>query len=43
MDSNKFSAQIERFEVVEAGRRRRWTDDEKLKIVPESLQTLRAV
>ncbi|RTM13579.1 MAG: IS66 family insertion sequence hypothetical protein [Bradyrhizobiaceae bacterium] len=43
MDSNKFSAQIERFEVVETGRRRRWTDDEKLKIVLESLQTPRAV
>jgi transposase len=43
MDSNKFSAQIERFEVVETGRRRRWTDDEKLKIILESLQTPRAV
>ena len=43
MDSNKFSAQIERFEVVETGRRRRWTDDEKLKIVLESLQAPRAV
>jgi transposase len=42
MDGNKFSAQIERFEVVETGRRRRWTDDEKLKIVL-SLQTPRAV
>lgn len=43
MDSNKFSAQIERIEVVETGRRRRWTDDEKLKIVLESLQAPRAV
>src|SRR3954451_12845336 len=43
MDSNKCSAQVERFEVVETGRRRRWTDDEKLKIVLESLQTPRAV
>ncbi|MHC2291688.1 IS66-like element accessory protein TnpA [Bradyrhizobium barranii] len=43
MDSNRFSAQIERFEVVETGRRRRWTDDEKLKIVLESLQAPRAV
>lgn len=43
MDSNKCSAQIERFEVVETGRRRRWTDDEKLKIVLESLQTPRSV
>lgn len=43
MDSNKFSAQVERFEVVETGRRRRWSDDEKLKIVSESLQVPRAV
>lgn len=43
MDSNKRSAQVERFEVVETGRRRRWTDDEKLKIVLESLQRPRAV
>ena len=43
MDSDKCSAQVERFEVVETGRRRRWTDDEKLKIVLESLQTSRAV
>lgn len=43
MDSNKLSAQVERLEVVETGRRRRWTDDEKLKIILESLQTPRAV
>src|SRR3954462_88223 len=43
MDSNKFSTQVERLDVVETGRRRRWTDDEKLKIVLESLQTPRAV
>ncbi|MCP1972956.1 MULTISPECIES: IS66-like element accessory protein TnpA [Bradyrhizobium] len=43
MDSNKGSTQVERFEVVETGRRRRWTDDEKLKIVLESLQTPRSV
>ncbi|MCK1717554.1 transposase [Bradyrhizobium sp. 141] len=43
MDSNKCSAQVERFEVVETGRRRRWTDDEKVKIVLESLQAPRAV
>jgi transposase len=43
MDSNKYSTQIERLEVVETGRRRRWTDDEKLKIVLESLQTPRAI
>jgi transposase-like protein len=43
MDSHKFSAQVERLEVVETGRRRRWSEDEKLKIVLESLQTPRAV
>src|SRR5438477_13199466 len=43
MDSNNCSAQVERFEVVETGRRRRWTDDEKLKIVLESLQAPRQV
>ncbi|TMJ54244.1 MAG: IS66 family insertion sequence element accessory protein TnpB [Alphaproteobacteria bacterium] len=43
MDSNKFSAQVERLGVVETGRRRRWTDDEKLKIVLESMQSPRAV
>jgi transposase len=43
MDSNKRSAQFERLEVVETGRRRRWSEDEKLKIVLESLQAPRAV
>ncbi|MDI2111128.1 MULTISPECIES: transposase [Bradyrhizobium] len=43
MDSNKCGAQIERVEVVETGRRRRWTDDVKLRIVLESLQSPRAV
>ena len=43
MDSHKRSAQVERIEVVETGRRRRWSEDEKLKIVLESLQTPRAV
>jgi transposase len=38
MDSDKRSAQVERLEVVETGRRRRWSEDEKLKIVMESLQ-----
>jgi hypothetical protein len=37
MDVNKYSTQIERLEVVETGRRRRWSDDEKLWIVLESL------
>jgi transposase len=43
MDSNKGSTQVERLAVVETGRRRRWTDDEKLKIVLESLQAPRAI
>ena len=43
MDSNKHSTQVERLEVVETGRRRRWSDDEKLRIVIESLQTPRAI
>ena len=42
MDSNKHSAQFERLEVVETGRRWRWSEDEKLKIVLESLQAPRA-
>ena len=29
---------IEHLEVVETGRRRRWTEDEKLRIVAESLR-----
>jgi transposase len=43
MDSSKRSAQVERLEVVETGRRRRWSEDEKLKIVLESLQAPRQV
>jgi transposase len=43
MDSHKHSAQIERLEVIETGRRRRWSDDEKLRIVLESLQAPRAI
>jgi len=43
MDSHKRSTQLERLEVVETGRRRRWSDDEKLRIVAESLQTPRAI
>ena len=41
MDSDRRSAQIERLEVVDTGRRRRWSEDEKLKIVLESLQAPR--
>ena len=43
MDSDKGSAQIGRLEVVETGRRRRWSEDEKLRIVLESLQAPRQV
>jgi transposase len=43
MDAHKYSTQTERLEVVETGRRRRWSDDEKLRIVLESMQTPRAI
>jgi transposase len=43
MDGHKHSTQIERFEVVETGRRRRWSDEEKIRIVLESLETPRAI
>jgi transposase len=43
MDVHKYSTQTERLDVVETGRRRRWADDEKLRIVLESLETPRAI
>ena len=43
MDSDKGSAQVGRLEVVVTGRRRRWSEEEKLKIVLESLQAPRQV
>ena len=43
MDSDKRSAQVERLEVVDTGRRRRLSEDEKLKIVLESLQRPRQI
>jgi transposase len=43
MDSDRRSAQVERLEVVDTGRRRRWSEDEKLKIVLEGLQAPRQV
>src|ERR1041385_3301628 len=43
MDSHTHSAQVERLEVVETGRRRRWSAEAKLKIVLESLQAPRQV
>jgi transposase len=43
MDSNKCNTQLGRLGVVEAGRRRRWADDERLKIVAESMVTPQAI
>jgi transposase len=43
MDRHTHSAKVERLEVVDTGRRRRWSEDEKLKIVLESLQAPRQV
>ncbi|MBR1147142.1 transposase [Bradyrhizobium sp. AUGA SZCCT0431] len=43
MDSHRYSTQVERLEVVETGRRRRWSDNGKLRIVIERLQTPRAI
>ena len=43
MDSDRRSAEVERLEVVDTGRRRRWSEDEKLKIVVESFQSPRQV
>jgi transposase len=36
MDSHTHSAQVGRLHIVETGRRRRWSDEEKLRIVMES-------
>lgn len=38
MDSHKYSAQVCRLDVVDTGRRRRWSFEEKLRIVEESHQ-----
>lgn len=43
MDSDTHGAQFSRLEVVDSGRRRRWSDEEKLKIVLESLAAGRQV
>ncbi|MGD9894936.1 MAG: transposase [Dehalococcoidia bacterium] len=37
MDDRTDSHHVRRLEVVDTGRRRRWTEDEKLRIVQESL------
>ncbi len=43
MTSDKDSFQVQRLEVVNTGRRRRWSLSEKLRIVAESLQGHRQV
>jgi transposase len=43
MDVHKHSRRVERLEIVETGRRRRWSEDEKLKIIVESFQSPRQV
>ena len=43
MDSHKVSVLPERLTVVELGRRRRWSEEEKLRIVLESLEAPRLV
>src|ERR1700748_3636671 len=43
MDGDRRSTQVERLEGVDTGRRRRWSEDERLKIVLESLQAPRRV
>src|SRR5437588_560490 len=37
MGSHTHSGQVQRLEVVDTGRRRRWSEDEKLRMVTESL------
>ena len=43
MDRDRRSAQVERLQVVDTGRRRRWSEEEKLKIDVESFQGPRQV
>ncbi|RYC28955.1 IS66 family insertion sequence hypothetical protein [Lichenibacterium minor] len=43
MDSHTHSLLPERLEVIEVGRRRRWSEDEKLRIVTECLEGPRLV
>jgi len=43
MGSHTHSDQVQRLDVVETGRRRRWSEDEKLRIVAESLSGPRLV
>ncbi|MGL3107972.1 transposase [Bradyrhizobium sp. BR 1432] len=43
LDGDKFSTQVGRLDVVERGRHRRWSEDENIKIVLESLQAPRQI
>ncbi|RYC30281.1 IS66 family insertion sequence hypothetical protein [Lichenibacterium minor] len=43
MDSHTHSLLPERLEVIEVGRRRRWSEEEKLRIVTECLEAPRLV
>ncbi len=43
MDSHTHSGQVQRLDVVETGRRRRWSEDEKLRIISESFNGPRLV
>ena len=43
MDSHTHSLLPERLEVIEVGRRRRWSDEEKLRIATECLEAPRLV
>jgi transposase len=43
MDGQSDSVLVQRLDVVQVGRRRRWSDDEKLRIVSESYEGYRQV
>lgn len=43
MDSHRVSVLPERLTIVELGRRRRWSEEEKLRIVLESFEAPRLV
>jgi len=43
MDAHSFSSRVEVLSVTDSGRRRRWTVEEKIRIVEESFSRPRAV
>jgi len=43
MDVHRHSRKVARLEIVDTGRRRRWSEDEKLKVVLESFRLPRQV